>query len=228
MALLTRNFLTRPAVEVAPDLLGTVVEHGEVAVRLTEVEAYAGEGDPGSHAFRGVTDRTRVMFGPAGHLYVYFTYGMHTCANVVCGRDGEAQAVLLRGGEVVRGRDRARQRRTSARTGRTPPDHDLARGPARLAQALGLTLDDYGADLLGGGAVVLRASGDVSVDAAVGDPALTEDGLGEPARPRVCSGPRVGVRGPGGDGTAYPWRFWLDGEPTVSVYRPASPLRRRS
>ena len=101
-------------------------------------------------------------------------------------------------------------------------------GPARLAQALGLTLDDYGADLLGGGAVVLRASGDVSVDAAVGDPALTEDGLGEPARPRVCSGPRVGVRGPGGDGTAYPWRFWLDGEPTVSVYRPASPLRRRS
>lgn len=207
MVALRREFLARPAVQVAPALLGAVIEHGDVAVRLTEVEAYAGEQDPGSHAFRGVTDRNRVMFGPAGHLYVYFTYGMHTCANVVCGTDGEAQAVLLRGGEVVRGHERARERRTSARTGKVPLDRDLARGPARLAKALGLTLEDYGMDLLDGGEVALQES------------------IG--AEPVVRTGPRVGLRGPGGDGTAYPWRFWLEGEPTVSVYRPAAPLRRR-
>ena len=207
MVALRREFLARPAVQVAPALLGAVIEHGDVAVRLTEVEAYAGEQAPGSHAFRGVTDRNRVMFGPAGHLYVYFTYGMHTCANVVCGTDGEAQAVLLRGGEVVRGHERARERRTSARTGKVPLDRDLARGPARLAKALGLTLEDYGMDLLDGGEVALQES--------VG------------AEPVVRTGPRVGLRGPGGDGTAYPWRFWLEGEPAVSVYRPAAPLRRR-
>lgn len=207
MVALRREFLARPAVQVAPALLGAVIEHGDVAVRLTEVEAYAGEQDPGSHAFRGVTDRNRVMFGPAGHLYVYFTYGMHTCANVVCGTDGEAQAVLLRGGEVVRGHERARERRTSARTGKVPLDRDLARGPARLAKALGLTLEDYGMDLLDGGEVALQES------------------IG--AEPVVRTGPRVGLRGPGGDGTAYPWRFWLAGERTVSDYRPAGPLRRR-
>ncbi|WP_256838819.1 DNA-3-methyladenine glycosylase [Ornithinimicrobium faecis] len=220
---LSREFLARPAVEVAPALLGAVIEHGDVAVRLTEVEAYAGESDPGSHAFRGPTDRNRVMFGPAGHLYVYFTYGMHTCSNVVCGPDGEAQAVLLRGGEIVRGLERARERRTSARTGQMPVDRDLARGPARLAKALGLTLDDYGTDLLAGGDVVLRkrADGQHAVGDHPGD-------SGEPAgRPVIRTGPRVGVRGAGGDGTAYPWRFWLDGDPTVSVYRPAAPLRRR-
>ena len=109
---------------------------GRVAVRLTEVEAYAGPNDPGSHAFRGRTPRTEVMFGPPGHLYVYFTYGMHWCANIVCGPDGEcASAVLLRAGEVVAGRrPRAPARRAAA--GRR--DVDLARGPARLARALGL------------------------------------------------------------------------------------------
>lgn len=201
----TAQFLSRPAVDVAPDLLGAVLEHEGIAVRLTEVEAYAGEQDPGSHAFRGPTDRNRVMFGPAGRLYVYFTYGMHTCANVVCGVPGESQAVLLRGGEVIRGVERARQLRTSPVTGRTPPDRDLARGPARLAQGLGLTLQDYGVDLLGGSDVRLHAP-DAPVDAG-----------------SIRTGPRVGVRGPGGDGATYPWRFWLDGEPTVSVYRPAAP-----
>lgn len=223
--------LTPPAPEVAPSLLGAVLHHGGVAVRITEVEAYDGERDPGSHAYRGRTARNAVMFGPAGHLYCYFTYGMHTCANVVCGPDGEAQAVLLRGGEVVRGHDRARQRRTSARTSRTPPDRDLARGPARLAQALGLTLQDYGTDLLGGGEVLLRAGDEAGADLRTGQDQRTGQDLrtGQDQRtgPGIRTGPRVGVRGPGGDGTAYPWRFWLDGEPTVSVYRPAAPLRGR-
>ena len=209
--MITRSFLSRPALAVAPELLGAVIDHAGVAVRLTEVEAYAGAQDPGSHAYRGPTPRTEAMFGPAGHLYVYFSYGMHTCANVVCGPDGEAQAVLLRAGEVVSGLEVARIRRTSPRTGRVPTDRDLARGPARLAQALGLTLADYGCDLLGQGSVHLR------------DPAGAE------SPPRVVqTGPRVGLRGPGGDGTAYPWRFWWEGEPTVSTYRPAAPLRPRA
>lgn len=219
---LTREALARPAPEVAPALLGAVLEHGGVAVRLTEVEAYAGEQDPGSHAFRGLTPRNRVMFGPAGFLYVYFTYGMHTCANVVCGVDGVAQAVLLRAGEVVSGVEVARRRRTSARTGRVPVDRDLARGPARLAQALGLSMDDYGADLLGEGAVRLRAGS----DGRSAQPTGSSSADGETGS-AIRTGPRVGVRGPGGDGTAYPWRFWIEGEPSVSVYRPAAPLRRR-
>lgn len=217
MTVLDRRFLARPALAVAPDLLGAVIEHGGVAVRLTEVEAYAGAQDPGSHAFRGPTDRNRVMFGPAGYLYVYFTYGMHTCANVVCGPDGEAQAVLLRAGEVVHGLELARERRTSRRTGRVPVDRDLARGPARLASTLGLTLEDYGTDLLTGGTVQLASGASSSGDTPVG-----------PGPGVIRTGPRVGVRGPGGDGTAYPWRFWLDGEPSVSDYRPAAPLRQRT
>ena len=104
---LSRDFFARPALEVAPDLLGFLLTHtsrqGTVTVRLTEVEAYAGQDDPGSHAFRGPTPRTQVMFGPPGHLYVYFTYGMHWCMNLVCGPTGAASAVLLRAGEVVVG-----------------------------------------------------------------------------------------------------------------------------
>ena len=102
-ARLPRSFFGRSPLEVAPDLLGCTVEHAGVTVRITETEAYAGRDDPGSHAFRGETPRTRVMFGPAGFLYVYFTYGMHFCANVVCGPEGRASAVLLRAGEVVQG-----------------------------------------------------------------------------------------------------------------------------
>lgn len=218
--MITRAGLARPAVEVAPWLLGSVIEHDGVAVRLTEVEAYAGAQDPGSHAFRGRTARNAVMFGPPGRLYVYFTYGMHHCANVVCGPDGEAQAVLLRAGEVVDGLEVARTRRTSSRTGRVPADRDLARGPARLAQALGLTLSDYGADLLSEGAARLtRPTEEVRGST---DGRATGGGPGT-----IRTGPRVGLRGPGGDGTAYPWRFWLEGEPTVSLYRPAAPLRPR-
>ena len=124
--------------EVAPRLLGAVLTHGGVSVRLTEVEAYAGPADPGSHAFRGPTDRNRVMFGPPGHLYVYFAYGMHHCANLVTGPDGDPGAVLLRAGEVVAGHEVARERRPGIR------DRDLARGPARLCRALGIDLGDNG------------------------------------------------------------------------------------
>ncbi|BDZ58338.1 putative 3-methyladenine DNA glycosylase [Barrientosiimonas endolithica] len=143
MTRLDAGFFDRPVLEVAPELLGCVVTHAGVGVRLTEVEAYDGSNDPGSHAFRGETPRTRVMFGPPGGLYVYFTYGMHHCANLVCGEDGRASAVLLRAGEVVTGIDLARERRTAGRSTRLA-DRDLARGPARLVQALGITRGDDG------------------------------------------------------------------------------------
>ena len=132
--------------EVAPRLLNAVLTHGGVSVRLTEVEAYAGADDPGSHAHRGPTDRNAVMFGAPGHLYVYFVYGMHHCANLVTGPAGAAGAVLLRAGEVVGGMELARERRP--RIG----DRDLARGPARLCRALGIDLGDNGvrADLTPG------------------------------------------------------------------------------
>jgi DNA-3-methyladenine glycosylase len=186
--------LARPALEAAPRLLGAVVRHGEVSLRLTEVEAYAGATDPGSHAFRGRTPRNEVMFGPAGTLYVYFTYGMHHCANVVCGPDGEAGAVLLRAGEIVDGIEAARARRPGS------SDRDLARGPARLCRALGIGGEHNGVDLLRG-SVRLRLVG----------PALPPG--------RVASGPRVGLR----EAADRPWRFWEDGAPTVSAYRPAKP-----
>jgi DNA-3-methyladenine glycosylase len=208
-ARLTRTDLLPDAVRVAPALLGARFVHasaeGVVAVRVTEVEAYLGPLDPGSHAYRGRTPRTAVMFGPAGFLYVYFTYGMHWCANVVCGPDGEASAVLLRAGEVVAGAELARGRRPAART-----DVELARGPARLASALGLGRAQDGADLCAG-------------DAAVWLEPPPPGPLGT-----VHVGPRVGVAGAGGDVAEFPWRFWLAGEPTVSTYRPASPRRRRT
>lgn len=124
--------------EVAPRLLNAVLTHGGVSVRLTEVEAYAGADDPGSHAHRGPTDRNAVMFGAPGHLYVYFVYGMHHCANLVTGPAEEAGAVLLRAGEVVGGIELARERRPGS------SDRDLARGPARLCRALGIDLTDNG------------------------------------------------------------------------------------
>jgi DNA-3-methyladenine glycosylase len=172
-----------------------------VSVRLTEVEAYRGATDPGSHAFRGRTRRNAVMFGPPGHLYVYFTYGMHTCANVVCGPEGDASGILLRAGEVIRGLDTARARRTTSRS-----DADLARGPARLTVAAGIALADDG---------VALSTGPIRLELpAVHAPAAL-----------VASGPRTGVAGPGG-GDEFPWRFWLRGDPTVSPYKPHVPKRR--
>lgn len=145
--------------EVAPRLLGAVLTRGDVSVRLTEVEAYAGQDDPGSHAYRGRTPRNEVMFGPPGRLYVYFIYGMHHCANLVTGPEGSAGAVLLRAGEVVAGHHLARERRPGS------TDRDLARGPARLCRVLDLDLSDNGerADLVAGGPV-----GDISTGPRVG------------------------------------------------------------
>lgn len=200
---LPADWYARPVLDVARDLLGCVVVHrapeGQVAVRLSEVEAYAGQADPGSHAYRGPTRRTAVMFGPPGHAYVYFSYGMHWCMNLVCRPEGTASAVLLRGGEVVEGLDLARTRRPGAR------DRDLARGPARLTRALGI---GGGLD----GAPVTAADGPLRVCAGTPVPAAA-----------VRSGPRVGVAGAGAN---RPWRFWVDGDPTVSTYRPAVARRR--
>ncbi|MPZ25476.1 MAG: DNA-3-methyladenine glycosylase [Micromonosporaceae bacterium] len=197
-----------PVVPAARGLLGCLVTAGGVTVRLTEVEAYAGVGaDPASHAHGGRTARNAVMFGPPGHLYVYFTYGMHWCANVVCGPEGEASAVLLRAGEVVDGLVAARGRRRAAGS-----DRELARGPARLTQALGIDGSANGGYLLDGrGLVRLAPPAPAAQPASSAVPA----GPAVPAEGRIRSGPRVGVAG----GHDTPWRFWLAGEPTVSAYR---------
>ncbi len=202
-----RELLSADARHVAPLLLGAVLTHdgrdGPVSVRITEVEAYLGphdslHPDPGSHTFRGQTARNAPMFGPAGHLYVYFTYGMHHCANIVCGPVGVASAVLLRAGEVVAGQELARARRPASKS-----DNDLASGPARLATALGLTTADSGRDAL---AAPFRLELPANpTDASAAD---------------ISSGPRVGVSGAGGSHD-YPWRFWLSGDPTVSRYKAA-------
>ncbi|QNF92991.1 DNA-3-methyladenine glycosylase [Janibacter sp. YB324] len=201
---LTGSDLAGDPLSVAPMLLGTRLVAGDVTLRLTEVEAYWGGNDPGSHGYRGMTPRTEVMFGPAGHLYVYRSYGIHWCANVVVGSKGECAAVLLRAGEVVRGEETARDRRGDVRA------RDLARGPGRLTRALGLTGEHDGSALVGSRAPIALVAPDEPVDPQ-----------------RIRTGPRVGVSGPGGDGADYPWRFWLDGEPTVSAYRPGKPRVRR-
>jgi DNA-3-methyladenine glycosylase len=204
---------------VAPALLGCVLEHetdeGLVAAELTEVEAYAGETDPASHAYRGMTGRNAVMFGPPGHAYVYFTYGMHFCVNVVCMPEGIARAVLLRAGRVVAGEPLARLRRGSRRaeTGAPSvvPGHDLARGPARLCQALAIDRTQNGADFCS------PASG---LRLRPADPGLQAGVAGVPgaagAAPAIEAGPRVGISA----AADIPWRFWLADDPTVSAYRP--------
>nr|WP_239161081.1 DNA-3-methyladenine glycosylase [Virgisporangium ochraceum] len=201
-----RRLLSGPPEEAARGLLGCTVSAGGVTVRITEVEAYAGTRDAASHAFRGRTPRNAVMFGPAGFAYVYFTYGMHWCMNVVCGPDGEASAVLLRAGEVVRGLATARDRRPAARR-----DADLARGPARLCAALGVTGEHNGVDLLAvGSAVRLRRVRTTARPQSVG-------AQPEGAHPvaEILAGPRVGVTG----AHDVPWRFWYADDPTVSTYR---------
>jgi DNA-3-methyladenine glycosylase len=188
------ELLAGEVVPAARGLLGCLVTAGGVTVRLTEVEAYAGSGDDAaSHAYRGRTPRNAVMFGPSGYAYVYFTYGMHWCLNVVCGPPGFASAVLLRAGSIVEGVEAARARRPRIRQ-----ERDLARGPARLTSALGIDRAAYGTSVLDGtGPVVLRPA-----------PAPVPDEL-------IGCGPRVGVVGE----ADRPWRFWLVGDPTVSAYR---------
>jgi DNA-3-methyladenine glycosylase len=189
---LDRGFYARDSLDVAPDLLHKLFVHGDRAGRIVEVEAYRGGDDPGSHAYRGPTPRTRSMFGPPGHLYVYFTYGMHWCANVVCGSEGEASAVLLRALEPVHGLDAMQQVRGPVRR-----DRDLTNGPAKLCRAMGIDGTHDGADL---------------TDAA--GPHLLDDGVAPVAVPAVT--PRIGLR----DGADLPWRWHVAGNRYVSTARP--------
>ncbi len=197
--------LSGPAPEVAPLLLGAVlvstVDDQTVRCRITEVEAYLGVGeDPASHAHRGRTRRNATMFGPPGHLYVYFTYGMHYCCNVVTSPEGTASGVLIRAGEIIEGAAVAQPRRgTSVRP------RDLARGPARLAQALGLNGTHDGVDLCDPVSVVR-----LELAAPVSD---------------YGTSPRTGVSGPG---AVTPWRYFLQGDSCVSPYRPAALRTRRA
>ncbi len=188
---------------IAPSLLGRVIvsesTEGRVAVRLTEVEAYRGADDPASHAYRGLTRRNSVMFDEPGHLYTYFVYGMHWCANIVTGPPGHPSAVLLRAGEVLAGHHLAAARRSD----RTKPEH-LARGPAGLASVLGLASDQNGADLCADGSAISMRTG-------VPTPATL-----------VRFGPRVGVN----VGTEFPWRFWEAGAASVTTFRPGVKRRR--
>jgi DNA-3-methyladenine glycosylase len=248
--ILPRDTFACNAAVVAPALLGCVLEHdtpeGLVAVALTEVEAYHGQADPASHAYRGQTPRNAVMFGPPGHAYVYFTYGMHFCVNLVCLPEGTASAVLLRAGRVVEGEDLARARRTAP----GPGGRDLARGPARLCQALAITREQNGADVCDPGSS-LRVRWPRPAEAGVGPvglaaragarPAGSPEAGAEPlglaelagtgpvgpaelAGASISHGPRVGVSAAGD----VPWRFWVTGDPTVSVYRAYAPRRPRT
>ncbi|PQZ92788.1 3-methyladenine DNA glycosylase [Arthrobacter sp. MYb227] len=199
--------------EFAPHLLGahvsSYIDEQLVVIRITEVEAYAGAQDPGSHAYRGKTKRNAALFGPPGTAYIYFTYGMHHCANVVCGHNGIASAALMRAGEVIIGEEIVRARRSQPLT----PKHLLLSGPARLAQGLGLTLELNGASYRKG---VAQGPGD----------SLGLEHLATTPLPH-STGPRTGVAGIGGT-EAYPYRYWLVGEPSVSKYRRAAPRKPRA
>jgi DNA-3-methyladenine glycosylase len=252
---LPREFFDRPVLSVAPDLLGCVLVHdrpeGLVAVEIVEVEAYLGESDPASHAFRGKTARNAVMYGEPGHAYVYFTYGMHYCVNLVCQPPGEAGAILIRAGRVIEGAELAAARRLagpgaseladgspaaraagpavraagsvagspgsadgspaepalSQGLGRRLSDRDRARGPARLCQALAIGRAQNGADVCGE-ASPLR----------VRPPADDR----RPPASSISHGPRVGIS----QAADVEWRFWITGDPAVSVYRPYVPRKR--
>ena len=195
MRRLPRRFYRRDPRVVAPDLLNKVLVRGERRARIVEVEAYAGGEDPGSHAYRGPTARNATMFGPPGRLYVYFTYGMHYCSNVVCGEDGEGVAVLLRAAAPLAGLEAMRAARPAARR-----DRDLCAGPGRLCQAFGLDRSHDGADL-------------VTADMGV---VLEDDGVPPPARPGVSV--RIGLSA----GADLPWRWYVPGDPNLSRRAPAS------
>jgi DNA-3-methyladenine glycosylase len=183
------DLLRCPVLDVAPRLLGAVLRHDEVACRITEVEAYDGPGDPGSHAYRGPTARNAIMFGPPAHLYVYFTYGMHYCCNAVCGEEGEGVAVLLRAAEPLAGLALMREARPAAKR-----DRDLCSGPARLCQAFGIGRAQDGVDLVTG----------------MGGLSIVDDGVAPPEDPMVTT--RVGIR----HAAEEPWRWYVPGNPNVS------------
>lgn len=198
---LGRDFFARPTVQVARSLLGcrVVVDRGseaEVVATLVEVEAYLGQRDPASHAYRGPTPRAGIMFGPPGHLYVYLSYGIHHCANLVCESRGTAGAVLLRAAAVEKGEEVVRSRRGTG-LARVIPVHDLLRGPGNLCRGLGVALGDNGLD-------VCSATSRVEV----WEPAVR-------TRVAVARGPRVGISA----ATERHLRFAVRGHPAVS--RPA-------
>lgn len=196
---LSRSWYAPDSLELAPLLLNKLLVMADGrAGRIIEVEAYRGGEDPASHAYRGMTARNRVMFGPPGHLYVYFSYGVHWCANVVCGPPGQAQAVLLRALEPVAGLDLMRRARWT--TQRQQPDRDLCRGPGRLCQALGIDRSYDGADLTVAGSGVW----------------LADDGSAPPLDPLTT--PRVGIS----VAVDLPWRF------AVADHRGVSGSRVRS
>ena len=203
---LPREFFARGSTDVAPDLLGCVLEcdstAGPVAVRVTEVEAYRGLHDPASHAYRRQSLRNGVMFGPPGYAYVYQIYGLHFCVNLVCQPEGTAEAVLVRAGEVVTGVEVARARRPAARA-----ENQLARGPALLCQVLAIDRRFDGTD-------VCAPSSPLRI--------LGPGPSGPPEAAMIRSGPRVGIT----KAADFPWRFWIDGDPTVSAYRRATPRKR--
>jgi DNA-3-methyladenine glycosylase len=184
------RLLTGDPLDVAPRLLNNLLVRGDRVVRIIEVEAYRGMEDPASHAYRGPTKRNATMFGPPGRLYVYFTYGMHWCANVVCRPEGVAGAVLLRAAAPIAGLETMWSARPAAKR-----ERDLCNGPAKLCQALGVTGELDGADLL-------RPGGPIS---------LCTDGMAPPPEPAF--GPRVGIS----VAAEHPWRFWVAGDPNVSA-----------
>ena len=186
---LERGFYARDPREVAPDLLNKVVATGSCRGRIVEVEAYAGADDPGSHGYRGMTPRTEVMFGLPGRLYVYFTFGMHWCANVVCGAEGECAAVLLRALTPMEGLEKMRERRPKARR-----DRDLCSGPAKLAAALGIDGNANGTDLV---------AAETGIE-------LLDDGTPPPSNPG-CSA-RIGLSA----GADLPWRWYVPSCPDLS------------
>ena len=183
-----RAFFERPVTAVAPDLLGMVLACGDRAGRIVEVEAYGGADDPASHGHRGRTPRNTVMFGPPGHLYVYFTYGMHWCANVVCEPDGRCGAVLVRALAPLRGVEAMRADRPKARR-----DRDLCSGPAKLTAALGIGGGHNGADLIDPTSPV----------------SLQHDA---PVPLRHATSGRIGIA----TATDRPWRWYVPGDPNVS------------
>jgi DNA-3-methyladenine glycosylase len=204
-------FYDRPVLDVAPELLGATIWHGPVAVRITEVEAYGGADDPASHAFRGLTPRNAVMFGQPGSVYVYLSYGVHWCLNIVCSPAGQAAAVLVRSGKVIAGLDglRARWPRLAER--------DLARGPGRLGRVLSVGPDLNGTPVTGGGPLRVTGVPTPGAQAAVDAQPTTylawqRSTHGRGSARIVQTGPRVGIR----LAAERPWRFWLAEEPSVS------------
>jgi len=189
-SVLPRAFYRRYPTHVAPELLNKILVRADgPAARIVEVEAYAGGDDPAAHSFRGATPRNATMFGEPGHLYVYFSYGMHWCCNAVCGEIGSGMAVLLRAAEPLLGQDAMFQARKAARRGR-----DLASGPGKLSQAFGITRELDGADLV-------TANRGISI---------VSDGLPPPVAPQV--GPRIGIS----RAADFPWRWHVPGNPHVS------------